>query len=135
MKALSLKQPWAELILQGRKTVETRKWKTAFSGQFLIHSSLVPDAKNMALFGFAELPTGCIVGTAEITDVIEYPTMESFNNDEGRHCAHVTAYPKKRYGFVLANVRRIMPIPYKGQLNFFTVPDDIMSRKQAEKGL
>ena len=32
MKALSIRQPWAELILQGRKTIELRTWKTCYRG-------------------------------------------------------------------------------------------------------
>ena len=32
MKALSIRQPWAELILQGRKTIELRTWKTSYRG-------------------------------------------------------------------------------------------------------
>src|ERR1041385_6407776 len=32
VKALSLKQPWAELMVQGKKTVELRNWKTKFRG-------------------------------------------------------------------------------------------------------
>ncbi len=52
MKALSLKQPFTELILQGRKTIELRKWNTKFRGNFLIHSSKIPDIKNMKKFKY-----------------------------------------------------------------------------------
>ncbi len=54
MKALSLKQPFAELILQGRKKIELRKWNTSFRGEFLIHSSKTPDMMNMKKFGFTD---------------------------------------------------------------------------------
>jgi hypothetical protein len=47
MKALSLKQPFAELILLGRKKIELRKWNTHFRGEFLIHTSKIPDRKAM----------------------------------------------------------------------------------------
>ena len=43
MKALSIKQPYAELILQGKKKIELRKWNTNFRGEFLIHASKIPD--------------------------------------------------------------------------------------------
>ena len=43
MKTLSLKQPFAELILQGRKTIELRRWNTNLRGDFLIHASKNPD--------------------------------------------------------------------------------------------
>lgn len=43
MKALSVKQPWAALIASGRKTIETRTWKTSYRGPLLIVSSKKPD--------------------------------------------------------------------------------------------
>src|SRR3989344_3108725 len=52
MKALSLKQPFAELILQGKKVIELRKWNTRFRGEFLIHASKVSDVDAMKRFGF-----------------------------------------------------------------------------------
>ena len=72
MKALSLKQPWANLILSGRKTIETRKWKTSYRGDLLICSSLQPD-KNFAynvnfLTGIHERPFGKAICLVELYD-------------------------------------------------------------------
>ena len=39
MKCLCLKQPFADLLTHGEKTMELRKWNTSFRGQFLIHAS------------------------------------------------------------------------------------------------
>ena len=44
-KCLSLKQPFAELLVSGMKTIEVRKWKTKFRGQFLVHASKNIDEK------------------------------------------------------------------------------------------
>jgi hypothetical protein len=121
LKALSLKQPWAELILQGKKTVETRTWKTNFRGRFLIHASLQPDEQGMKELKFAKLPTGCIVGEAEISGAKEYRTIEGWNADIDKHCAPLTVWTKKRYGYFLQNVKRLPPKPCKGMLNFFEV--------------
>lgn len=121
MKALSLQQPWAELILQGRKTIETRKWNTAFRGKFLIHASGRVDKEAMRAFGFTNLPVGCIVGSAEIAGVKEYPDLASWNSDTDKHCAPLTTLTKKRYGYTLKNVKRVTPKPCKGKLNFFEV--------------
>ena len=41
--ALSLKQPWAALLVYGRKTVEVRRWATKRRGPVLIHAARVPD--------------------------------------------------------------------------------------------
>src|SRR3989344_6676818 len=85
MKALSLKQPWAELILQGRKKIEIRAWNTKFRGEFLIHASKNPDADAMEKFGFKDLPSGFIVGKAELVDVKKYNGEEGYQKDSKLH--------------------------------------------------
>ncbi|MEC5321592.1 ASCH domain-containing protein, partial [Brenneria populi subsp. brevivirga] len=39
MKALSIRQPWAWLIVNGYKGTENRSWKTHYRGPVLIHAS------------------------------------------------------------------------------------------------
>jgi hypothetical protein len=38
MPALSIRQPWAWLIVHGFKDVENRDWHTPFRGRFLVHA-------------------------------------------------------------------------------------------------
>lgn len=38
--ALSIRQPWAWLIVNGHKDVENRDWPTNFRGQLLVHAGL-----------------------------------------------------------------------------------------------
>lgn len=117
MKALSLKQPFAELILNGKKKIELRRWNTNFRGEFFIHASKIPDKKNMKKFDFKDLPLGFIVGKAELIDVKRYKSGEEFNKDKDLHLADESF---GKYGFVLKNVKRINPIiPAKGKLNFW----------------
>ncbi|MBI5884915.1 ASCH domain-containing protein [archaeon] len=116
MKALSLKQPFAELILQGKKTIELRKWNTKFRGVFLIHASKNPDWKTMKKFGFADLPCGFIVGRAELVEVKKYPDKEELVKDKQLHLAN---QDYGFYGFILKNVKRIKPLPASGQLGFW----------------
>jgi hypothetical protein len=40
MKALSIKQPWAQLIIIGAKEVENRGRRTSFRGRFAVQVSL-----------------------------------------------------------------------------------------------
>ncbi len=121
MKALSLKQPWAELILQGKKKIDLRKWNTKFRGEFLIHSSKNPDEFAMKKFGFKNLPNGFIVGRAELIDVKNYKDEGGFNEDKNLHLASPSF---GNYGFVLDNVGKTKPIPAKGQLNFWEFNPD-----------
>jgi hypothetical protein len=116
MKTLTIKQPWAELILSGKKKVEIRSRNTKFRGEFLIHSSKNPDKNAMKFFGFENLPNGCILGKANLIDVKKYNDKGDFLGDKNLHLADSDF---GNYGFVLGSVRRIKPIPAKGKLNFW----------------
>jgi hypothetical protein len=118
MKALSLKQPWAELVVAGKKKIELRKWNTNFRGDFLIHASKSPDWNAMEKFKFREnsLPLGFIIGKANLFDVKKYENKEDFAKDSGLHLA-TTDWGE--YGFLLKDVKRIEPVQAKGALNFW----------------
>lgn len=116
MKALSLKQPWAELILQGKKKIEIRKWNTKFRGEFLIHASKNPDEESMKKFGFDNLPCGFIVGKVKLIDVKQYKNEDEFKKDKDKHLA---TSEWGNFGFILEDAKRINPIPAKGNLNFW----------------
>src|SRR5438046_6748395 len=82
--ALSLKQPWAALLVHGRKTIEVRRWPTARRGRILIHAARVPDPRKEAwnqvpreLREAARLAGG-IIGEAQLTGCLAYPTLEVF---------------------------------------------------------
>lgn len=116
MKALSLKQPYAELILQRKKKIELRKWNTKFRGNFLIHASKIPDEAAMKKFGFNELPLGKIVGKAELVNVKKYLDSNEHKKDRKLHLASENY---GNYGFILKNVERVKEIPCNGALGFW----------------
>ena len=122
MKALSLKQPFAELILQGRKKIELRKWNTKFRGEFLVHTSGNIDEGAMKRFNFKELPRGCILGKVTLVDVKHYNTEEEHNKDKKLHLA--STYWGD-YGFVLTNPVRLKEVKYKGSLGFWEFKEKI----------
>ena len=64
MKVISIKQPWATLILEGLKEYEFRSWKTKYRGELYIHASKTYDNKNMKQFEKMNLdfPIGMIIG-------------------------------------------------------------------------
>jgi len=116
MKVLSLKQPYAELILLGKKKIELRKWNTKFRGKFLIHASKIPDKKAMRRFGFVDLPLGVIVGKAKLLEVKCYRNKKEHERDKDKHLAD---FAWGNFGFVLGNVERIKPVEAKGKLGFW----------------
>jgi hypothetical protein len=94
-KCLSLKQPYSELIVSGRKTIELRKWNTKFRGQFLIHASKTINNKAVKLYNIKipSLITGAIVGSALPYDVKTYSNKREFLADQNKHFA-VSTYPE-----------------------------------------
>ncbi len=116
MKVLSLKQPFAELVVSGKKKIELRKWNTKFRGEFLIHASKTSHKESLKKFGFEKLPTGCIVGKAILKDVKYYKDQKEFEKDKDLHLASSSW---GNYGFILEEAERINEIPCNGKLNFW----------------
>ena len=116
---LSVRQPWAWLIVNGWKNIENRNWPTVIRGPILIHASksMTSDeyeACRIFVHGFSniELPLpeklerGGIVGQATLLDCVSEHSSEWFVGD---------------YGFVLADQKPLAFEPLKGQLGFFKV--------------
>lgn len=126
--ALSIRQPWAWLIVNGHKDIENRDWPTNFRGRLLIHAGLtmtrayydqvVQELDGMGLLpvdlpAYDELQRGGFVGWTHVTDCVqEHPSKWK---QEGS------------WGFVLRNSSTIEFRPWKGKLNFFNVPKDVLS--------
>lgn len=135
MKALSLRQPWAWLVVHGGKGIENRRWNTRFRGSFLIHAAVgmtrVEYAEALAFARDvdpslvvpprAELLFGGIVGRAELVDVIAPcgPLGISGPLVECR-CGHPWHMPEQ-FGFVLGDVEPLPFEPLRGSLGFFDV--------------
>ncbi|MDE1871701.1 MAG: ASCH domain-containing protein [Candidatus Micrarchaeota archaeon] len=122
MKCLSLMQPYAELVVTGRKTIELRSWNTKFRGRFIVHASKKTDIEACRNLGIdpSSLANGAAIGTACIYGVKEYKDRRGFLSDSDRHLADYGKYRKSRYGFMLEKARKFRkPIRLKGMLNFF----------------
>ena len=103
MKALSVKQPWANAIASGEKTIETRTWRTGYRGELLVVSSKIP---NIPMAGYAL----CIVTLIDC--------MQMKLGDEVSAMCPLYANAYSRF---LRDVRRIDPFPVKGQLRLYEV--------------
>jgi len=120
MKCLSVCQPFAELIVQGKKTIELRKWNTKFRGEFLVHAPQkirLDECKRLKIQ--SEMTVGAIIGKVELIDVREYENIAQIKIDSKKHLASNDESGNK-YGFILQNPKQLrVPIPCNGQLNFF----------------
>ena len=132
MRALSINQPWAYCITHGSKRVENRVWNTAFRGQLLIHASkryqtgaelgIHADSPEVDLQGMKQAPRGAIVGVCRLAACVP-PGQDHALPPEQR----VWADPAQ-FKFLLEDVRAFaQPIPYRGHLGIFIVPDAIVA--------
>ncbi len=123
MKCLSVSQPYADLIVQGKKTIELRTWNTKYRGEFLVHapSKIKKDACKKLGIDETKIRTGVIIGKAEIYDVKIYDSVSELKSDYKKHFS-TEEFLRHKYGFLLKNLRELkIPIPYKGSLGFFNV--------------
>ena len=112
MKALSVRNPWAHMILCGDKPYEFRSWQTDYRGDLLICSSANPKIKY-TISGHAL----CIVRLNDIFEVTA-KNYKEFGLDEKPD--------GKLYAWQLTEQRVIKPFPVKGKLNFFNVDDNLI---------
>ena len=73
MKVLTIKQPWASLIIQGYKRFEFRSWQTKYRGELLIHAGKGIDkeaVKRLEKYIPEDMPLGKIIGKVKLVDCI-----------------------------------------------------------------
>jgi hypothetical protein len=123
MKCLSIKQPWANLIISGIKSIEIRTWKTSYKGQLFIHTGKVIDQDAKILFPKTSTePTGALIGIVKLVEIKIYDTPELFNQDYKLHLNPMDYYyGKTLYGWKFSNIQPIKPILYPGALNLFYI--------------
>jgi hypothetical protein len=81
MKAITVKQPYASMIVNNYKKYEFRTWKTNYRGKLLIHAGASIDKNDLDYFKYLninEYPSKCIIGECELIDCILID--EEFNN-------------------------------------------------------
>ena len=133
--ALSIKQPWVDLILRRVKTIEVREWPVVHRGPLLIHASGTIDWKSIELLGYDNalaLPRGGLVAVTEILDVVEFTrrTWLDLMPD------HRVVHPPVREPVFGAMLGQVIPfaarIPCRGRPMLFPVPTPAMTRVRTE---
>lgn len=121
MKVLSIREPYASLILSGVKKIETRSWKTNYRGELYIHASLgksSPSPEVMKLVLYTN--PGYILCKAMLVDCIymtkEYVEQMKKDNLTEYLCGD---YQEGRYAWVLDDVEPVEPILVKGHLGIW----------------
>lgn len=120
MKALSIRQPWAWLIIHGGKDIENRTWTTSYRGPLLIHAAkgmTQAEYRDAVLFAldrgvcvpdWHELKRGGIIGAVDLAHTVAFSSSPWFAGNG-------------HFGFVLRNPKPLPFHPCKGALGFFEV--------------
>jgi len=117
VKALSIRQPWAYLIVEGIKDIENRDWPTRLRGPIAIHAGKARpteeqlaeiEAEHGIQIDRSKLLFGGFIGVATITDCVRHSDSEWFCGE---------------FGFVLSDVRKTRFREGNGKLGFFDCPD------------
>lgn len=124
MKALSIRQPWANLIASGKKTIETRTWQTTYRGPLLIVAGKSIDIAACHQFPHEPYdPRGVALAIVELYDI---KTMAV----EHERAAMTDARPVL-FAWYIRDVRAIRPFPVKGMLGIFEVKSPLLERGKA----
>lgn len=134
MKALSIRQPWATMIIHGYKPVENRSWKSGYRGPLLIHAGQKYDydgewwikenfeeTPDLAMaIEEAKLLRGGIIGSVIMTDCVS---------------SHPSPWYAGEWAFVFEGPKPLDFDPMPGKLSFFEVPNYVYAdiRPQAIK--
>lgn len=127
MKVLSLTEPYATLIKEKKKFVETRSWKTNYRGILYIHASLTNikkvDKENKELMSLIEnipLNYGHIICKCNLVDCV-YMTSDYVNKMKQNHQEYICGtYEEGRYAWILENIEILKkPILVKGHLGIW----------------
>lgn len=137
MKTLTIKQPFATLIVEGLKEYEFRTWKTNYRGEILIHAGKGVDKKAMKKYEYLglEYPKGCIIGKANITDCLKIDDNARKMLKAKNSIIYSNIIDNKNwngYGFKLENVEKLENIEVCGKLSFweFDYPQNCGKRKK-----
>ncbi len=126
MKVLTIRNPWASLIVNGYKKYEFRSWKTSYRGKILIHSSKAIEKSELDRFSKYNLNyiNGAIIGEAYLTDCVL--VTEEFENNllTIDPIVYKKSSHKRKYAWKLDRIVMYdKPIFIKGQLGLWNYYD------------
>lgn len=130
MRALSIWQPWAWLIVNGYKTIENRRWPLTYKGPLVIHAGkqfgreqeadykeicrLFPDLIPR-MPALRDMPRGGIVGIVNMVDCVT---------------EHKSPWFRGPFGFVFADAEATEFVPFSGKQGLFPVNASFVRRRQ-----
>lgn len=124
MKALTIKEPWATLIIDGHKQYEFRSWKTNYRGKILIHAGLSVEKDMLIKFKDyninININPGYIIGEAVIDDCILVDNKFNYELRNIDSIVYGRSNHVETYAWKLTNIIKYdKPILVKGKLGLW----------------
>jgi len=111
VRALSLWQPWASLIYDGRKTIETRSWEMLYRGPLAIHAALHIEKDACEDFGYdwKTIPRGAVLCIVGVQGCVRFPNPLAPPDEYGD-------FAEGRFGILMTMLEKFAePITAKGK--------------------
>lgn len=113
MKALTIRQPWADLIASGEKQIENRTWQTDYRGPLAIHAGRTVNW-HQCPDGYNPSAVGAVIAVVDLVDIVPVEQIYLSSFAEGPLC------------WVLKGVVRLpQPITCSGKQSLWELPEDI----------
>jgi len=131
LHALTIQQPWAHAILHLGKRVENRTWawSKGIGGDLAIHAGKAHDRHGdgfihgLGLALPADMPHGAIIGVVTLVGVHHASRCIHEEGEHNRHCSRWAT--GMQYHWELVNPRPVEPVPCRGALGVWAVPENI----------
>jgi hypothetical protein len=118
-RALTVRQPWANLIAAGEKSIEIRKWTTDYRGPLVICAAKAVDPDAMPMLRIE--PRGCVLCRVTLVDV--RPLKRA---DWSVACLPRALIDTSMFAFVLESPEFLEPLPVSGALGLFGILDQFV---------
>ena len=132
MKAISIIEPWATLIKEKKKFIETRSWQTSYRGELYIHASSKKVkrsdenvARLLSLIPNVSMGYGNIICKCKLVDCIYMDQAFLDKIQKNKQEFLCGEYRLGRYAGVLEDVQALgKPIHAKGHLSIWNYDAD-----------
>lgn len=130
MRALTICQPYAELILRGDKRVENRTWETKYRGPLAIHAGKSRqwfDGDDDLIGMLGEMPPfGAIVGRCNVIDCVHIDDIEAGQYDAAYPWLSAHEHTRGPWCWIVDDVERLEAVPFKGSQGLFNIPSEFI---------
>jgi activating signal cointegrator 1 len=141
VKAISLWQPWATLVVTGAKRIETRGWETLVRGELAIHAAqhwnralaalCLKEPFARALRGTGTMPFGAVIGVVTLSGIEPVDAILDISEQERAF----GNYEPGRFAWLLDNIRALpRPVPCRGHQQLFILEPRVEAQIREQLG-